>query len=583
MAAIAATVLTVSTQFAGGAKNPRLTQSRETAKADYLYLEAQRFFAVDSLDAYYELMNEASRLNPSDLFIANEVGFFNIAMNQSDSATVDENIRKMIRYIEANPKDQTAATRLVRVASATGRSKDALHVLRIAFENADNPAVMGSSYASALSYTGKADSIRKAIEVMEKVESISGIDINTTIAKMNMYLNLNDTASVFESGKRLLESAPDRIENITFLGDVNMQLNRPDTALAYYNRAVAKDPTSGLAYYSLAKYYQQTGDSVAYDREVFKAMRHPDLDLEPKIEILRNYVSELYSDSTQAPRIRELFNSLVDQYPHEEELRNLYGSYLWIIGDLAGAAEQFSYMLDLNPNNKQSWIALSQIYYNLDNYERSKQTALEALKYFPDDYDFYSLLASLSMLDKRYDECGEFIDKAFSVTDSTDTEKTASLYGTLADLEYRRGNFDKMVADYEKAISLNPDQSIFYNNLAYYLACEDKDLEKALEYINTALNIEMAETGENSATTLDTYAWVLFRNKDYEKALETIEAVLETDTEGDSADVFHHAGDIYFMNGNPEEALVYWKKALKLEPDNELLQRKVKNKTFFFK
>ena len=580
--ALAAASLLASSQFAGTAKQTRRADP-DKEKADYLYLEAQRHYAADSLDAYFELMSEANRLNPSDLYIANEVGFFNIAIDHNDSANVAENISHMMRYIESNPKDQTAASRFIRVASATGRSGDALHVLRLIYENAGNPALFGGNYASALSYTNNPDSIRKAITVMENVESIQGADINTTIAKMNMYLNLDDTASVFTSGRKLLEASPDRIENITFMGDVNMQLNRPDSALVYYNRAVEKDPSSGLAYYSRAQYYKQIGDSAAYDREVFTAMKHPDLDLEPKIEILRSYVSELYSDSTQSGRIRELFNSLVDQYPHEEELRNLYGSYLWIVQDLDDAAEQFSYMLDLNPDNKQSWIALSQIYYTLDDYDNATSTAKAALKYFPDDYDFYALLTTLSMLNGDYDKSMEYIDKSLSLTDSTDTEQLASIYGARADIEYRQGDFDKMTADYRKAIELNPEGSVYYNNLAYYMACEDRDLDKALEYITTALSIEKANTGENSATTLDTYAWILFMRKDYPQALEAIEQVLELGTIEKDADVFKHAGDIYFMNGNPDDALLYWKKALDLEPDDELLQRKVKNKTFFFK
>ena len=31
-----------------------------------------------------------------------------------------------------------------------------------------------------------------------------------------------------------------------------------------------------------------------------------------------------------------------------------------------------------------------------------------------------------------------------------------------------------------------------------------------------------------------------------------------------------------------EEALEYWKEALKLEPENELLKKKVKHKTYFY-
>ncbi len=68
------------------------------------------------------------------------------------------------------------------------------------------------------------------------------------------------------------------------------------------------------------------------------------------------------------------------------------------------------------------------------------------------------------------------------------------------------------------------------------------------------------------------------------KAREAIDRTLELTGEDDmSADVLEHAGDIYFMDGEPDKALYFWKEALKLTPDNELLQRKVRNKSYYFK
>ncbi|MDE5692829.1 MAG: tetratricopeptide repeat protein, partial [Duncaniella sp.] len=59
---------------------------------------------------------------------------------------------------------------------------------------------------------------------------------------------------------------------------------------------------------------------------------------------------------------------------------------------------------------------------------------------------------------------------------------------------------------------------------------------------------------------------------------------LELTDEADmSAAVLEHAGAIYFMDGEPDKAIDFWKEALKLAPDNELLQRKVKNKSYYFK
>ncbi|MDE6278409.1 MAG: hypothetical protein K2M05_00385, partial [Paramuribaculum sp.] len=77
-----------------------------------------------------------------------------------------------------------------------------------------------------------------------------------------------------------------------------------------------------------------------------------------------------------------------------------------------------------------------------------------------------------------------------------------------------------------------------------------------------------------------TYAWVLFKMRDYDRAREIIDKTLENSDEA-SADVLQHAGDIYFMCQLHDEAVEFWKDALELEPDNELLQRKVNHKTYF--
>ena len=111
------------------------------------------------------------------------------------------------------------------------------------------------------------------------------------------------------------------------------------------------------------------------------------------------------------------------------------------------------------------------------------------------------------------------------------------------------------------------------------MACEGKDLDEALRMIETVMKSET-----DNPTSLDTYAWVLFKRKDYAKAREAIDRTLELTGEDDmSADVLEHAGDIYFMDGEPDKALCFWKEALKLTPDNELLQRKVRNKSYYFK
>ena len=83
-------------------------------------------------------------------------------------------------------------------------------------------------------------------------------------------------------------------------------------------------------------------------------------------------------------------------------------------------------------------------------------------------------------------------------------------------------------------------------------------------------------------TALDTYAWIFFKKKDFAKAKEIIDRALAVEGDNRQADVLHHAGDIYYMNGDPEQALQLWEEALALDPDNALLAKKVKGKTHYY-
>ena len=122
----------------------------------------------------------------------------------------------------------------------------------------------------------------------------------------------------------------------------------------------------------------------------------------------------------------------------------------------------------------------------------------------------------------------------------------------------------------------------------YYFLIEKKDtpvdseeFKKAKEMSKRALEL----TSDSPVSTyLDTYAWILFKEGEYQEAEDYQEAAMKTlEEEGGEAtyDFYSHYGDILFHNGKPEEALEQWKKALEMEPDDKLLQKKVKNKTFF--
>lgn len=586
---VVAAVMAAAIPFAGWAKKSDAERERDRRKADYIFMEAQKYQLLDQTDAYYELIDAAYQLNPDDPYIGKEYAV-RLFFMPADSASIIENADEALalnrRYIDLHPDDSNSGMRYINLlATELSESADSSrsafltdelrNTLELVYNHASDRTVVGATYATFLANNGE---IQKAIDVIRRVEDEEGgANANTTLRKMQYYLMDGDTTAVIAEGKALLRSNPASLEYNILMGNVYQQLLMPDSALMMFNRSIELDPTSGLAYYSRANYYMMQGDSAAYDNEVIRAVSLPDLDVEPKLEIFRDYLSKHYTDSLYAATIDSTFKSLIDQYPHEPGVRDFYAQYLTSQQQYAPAAEQLSYLLDMNPDHRDSWLMLSRLYYASGQQPQALDAVENGLRYFPDNIDLYKMGAGIALELDRPDEANGYLDRAMPYVGDADPETLSELLSTKGDVFYKTDQPDSAFVYYEKALVANPDNSMAKNNCAYHLAVSERDLDRALKLAEEAVAAE-----PENVTTLDTYAWVLFKLKEYAKAREVIDQVLELDTEGNSAEMLEHAGDIYFMTGDPEEALSFWQQALKLDPDNKLLRRKVKHKTFFF-
>ncbi len=563
--------------FSANDKYSDWNKEADRRKADYIYLEGVRQHHGGKNDAYYELIKRSFGLNDQDKYVGFEYGFHSMALLRGDSVEMQKGYNLIKDYAESAPEDFYSNAMFASIAADLGNEEEAVSVWERLHRNNPTRSEVTFNYANMLAKTGREQNIDKAIALYDTLEVVEGRSIPLSSQKIKLYMQKDDTMAVMNEARSLLASSPNTVEYNIFAGDMYSIFGDGDSALVFYDKAVELDPSSGVAYYSRANYYRSVGDSVAYDREVFQALGQDDMDLEPKLEILKDYVSALYSDTLQRTRITNMFQQLIEQHPHEAAIHNLYRDYLIAIQDYAGAAEQSSYALDVDPSDERQWLALSTLYLQIRDFERSLDAARRGLHYFPSNPDLYMLAATNLTQTDRYAEALDFLTKGIGLVKESDL-KTLSEFNTgIGDTYYAAGDKDSAFVYYEKAIELEPLNLTALNNCAYYLACEDQNLDKAEEMILLVIG----ERPDDS-TSLDTYAWVLFKKKDYAKAKEVIEKALENDDEP-SSDLYDHAGDIMFMNQEPQQALDFWEKALKLDPDNELLQRKVKHKTYFYK
>lgn len=546
-------------------------------KAGYAYIQALDAMLDGDNSSFYSLVARASELDPKDVSIANDMGMLTLQLEGDDSVAVRRSLAMLRRYFDSNPADIFSGLRYAGIVGHLGDTREALRVYRILHSHYPDHNGLTQRYAERLAEAGGIDSIDHVLALYDTLEIVEGPSLDLAAARIQMYYLRNDTPAVIAEGHRQLDFAPKAVENNVFMAQLYALFNHNDSARIYFDRAIEIDSLDARASYSRAMFYHSIGDSVAFDREIFRVLRLEDLDMNTKIQVLHNYVSELYNDSTQQPRVISLFDRLTAIHPHEPEIRKLYALYLASGPRLYhAAAEQQDMGMSLEPDDETGWNRLG-IYNVLDSNRVQAISALRrGLHYFPESTDMMLSLGVNLFEADSLDEARSVYRQALELTDSSDVFSRSDILMAMGDMYAAREDTDSAITLYRQALRVNPLNAMALNNCAYFLAVKGRDLDDALAMIEKSVADDPGDP-----TRLDTYAWVAFKRRDYEKARLEIDKALELSPEP-SAEILEHAGDIYFFSGEPARALEFWEKAAALDPANKLLERKVKDKTYYY-
>lgn len=547
-------------------------------KADYYFMEAMRQNALENKDAYYDLLRRAYSLDRTNSDVGFLSGLMQVLVGGNDSVLMSQGYRLIASHFNQEPSDIYAGNVFANLNAHMGRQQVAREVWRILDSIYPEKIEISVNYADALAASPDSADRARALEVYSRIETAEGKNTQVTSRKVGVMMQQRDTLGVIAELDTLLTASPRSADARVFAGSVYSMLGNKEKAIRYFDQACEVDPSSGMAYYARANFYKDTSNPQAYDREVFRALKQESLDLDTKMQLLTGYVKELYADSAQQSRIEELFKVLIDQHPHEVDIHDLFASYYVAIKDFPMAIEQMGYAVDIDPADEGRWRMLMSLYAHEQDWPHAVETSRNALRYHPGSVDV-NMLAGI-YLSQEGDFAGSmpYFSKALELADTVSPEAQGEVLTAMGDAMYKVGKTDSAFVYYDRALTLDPGNLLAMNNCAYFLACENRDLDRA-----ERLSAMVIREKPTEATSLDTYAWVLFKKGEYAKARDYIDTALANDKDGPSEELLHHAGDIYFMAGDPDKAVDFWTEALKLDPDNELLKRKVTHKTYFYK
>lgn len=548
-------------------RNNKVITDDDRRKSSYIFLEAQKEKSRDEPDAYFDLLKRAYELDSTNTAAAFYLGHCMFSMRGSDMPHYERALALIKRHFDAHPEDLYETTYYSDACMMLGKDEQALDALEGLCSLNPNKLELQARLAQAYTRTGR---FNESNATLDSIKLHHGNSFQLASNKINNFIALNDTVGAIKEMNELLATAPRNASYNMGMAGVMQQFGMSDSALHYLNVAQEAEPQNGYTYLAKAEYYQETGDTAAYEQQIYNALISDNLEVESKLGVLVTYLRKQMGSGDTTRRPQELFEVLLSQHPHEADIHTLYSDYLIARDDYKGAAEQQGYVLDINPTDAAGWRKLMIIDIMAEDYPAAISAAERALEYNPDSLDLYQYIAPAYFQMKQYDKSLATYQKALTLVDSTDVETRSDLVGGMGDVYFEMGDTVRSFQYYEDALKLFPLNIGIMNNYAYFLSLCERDLDKAERM--SAMTIKAYP---DNSTYLDTYAWVLYKKGDLEKALDYIKRAIDNDDDP-SSDLLEHYGDILEANGDHEHAIEQWKKALLLAPDNEKLKSKVK-------
>jgi tetratricopeptide (TPR) repeat protein len=223
--------------------------------------------------------------------------------------------------------------------------------------------------------------------------------------------------------------------------------------------------------------------------------------------------------------------------------------------NLEEATRAFRKAGELSPKNPLAFQALGRIYTAQKSYDQALEAFTKALEIHPKLITAFIARGDVYVIQKKDGMALKEYEAALAIKPGL-----ASIYVKIGQLHERNARTQEAAKTFRTAINLDPKQFIALNNLAWISAQHHQDLDEALEWAKEAVALS-----PNTPAFQDTLGWVYrARGELTEAALVLEKATAQTPQ---ISDVFYHLGIVREEQGQTQQAIEAYHKALTIQPD----------------
>ncbi|HEY5742703.1 MAG TPA: tetratricopeptide repeat protein [Terrimicrobiaceae bacterium] len=316
-------------------------------------------------------------------------------------------------------------------------------------------------------------------------------------------------------------------------------------------------------------------------------------------------IGDLFVLSRQTDKALPYYRKVVELKPSYPQIREKLAGCLIETGQIGAAIEVIEDLVKLNPLSITAYDQLTQLYLKGSNLQKALASARQALLIEPQllqrhlqvidllfkQKEYQGAAVALSEARKRFpkaglltyyhgvalsqikhhDEAMRAFEKALVEAGNSQPDMlNADFYFDYGAAAEQAGQYVKASDLFRKSIELDPDNAArSYNYLGYMWVERSENLDEAGQLIRRALDME-----PTNGAYIDSLGWLYFKQGKFSESLTELLRAAELLSEPDAV-VFEHIGDAFDKLGKKAEAVLYWQKALQLNPESKQLATKL--------
>lgn len=537
-------------------------------KYDYFFLEAMRLKEKKDYASAFGLLQHCLDIHPNAASALYEVSQYYMFLRQVPQG--QEALEKAVANAPDNYWYSQGLASLYQQQNELDKAVTLLEQMVVRFPAKQDPLF------NLLDLYGRQEKYDEVISTLNRLEKRMGKNEQLSMEKFRIYLQMKDDKKAFQEIESLVQEYPMDMRYQVILGDVYLQNGKKQEAYDVYQKVLAAEPDNPMAIFSMASYYKQTGQEELYQQQLDTLLLNKKVTPDTKVGVMRQMIVENEQADKDSTQIIALFDRIMKQEQDDPQIPMLYAQYLLSKKMESESVPVLEQVVDLDPTNKAARMMLIGAAAKKEDYKQIIKVCEPGIEATPDALEFYYYLAIAYNQAEKPDSVISICTRALEhKTADGKKEIVSEFYSILGDMYHTQKQMKEAYAAYDSALLYNPSNIGALNNYAYYLSVERRDLDKAEE-----MSYKTVKAEPNNATYLDTYAWILFEKGNYAEARIYIDNAMKSEG-GDKSDVIvEHCGDIYYMTGDVDGALTYWKKALEMGSESKTLKQKIEKKKY---